>query len=234
MAFNFILRQLEKMEPQNALIKAFEIENRLYKLEGQLSVAYDGGIHTKHRHIKYHDFFIENIDENESVIDVGCGNGALTNDIAKKTRAKVMGIDFSKENIRFAKEHYKRANLEFIEGDVLKIAWNITADVVVLSNIIEHIEDRVVFLEALITKIKPKKVLIRTPIFERDWRVPLKKELGVEYFLDPGHFIEYRFDDFVSEMKEAGLKIESCKIRWGEIWAVCEPHHSQEIKLTAD
>ena len=68
----------------------------------------------------------------------------------------------------------------------------------------------------------PQKILLRVPIFERDWRVPLKEELGVDYRLDQTHFIEYRQDEFWKEIKEAGFEVDHFVVKWGEIWAeVC-------------
>jgi hypothetical protein len=57
------------------------------------------------------------------------------------------------------------------------------------------------------------------PLFERDWRVPLKQELGIDYRLDPTHCTEYTLESFASEMKDAGLKVTYQEVRWGEIWA---------------
>ena len=47
-----------KIDPKEALKFLFEFENKFYLLEGETSVKYGGGIHTKHKHIKYHDFFV--------------------------------------------------------------------------------------------------------------------------------------------------------------------------------
>jgi hypothetical protein len=62
-------------------------------------------------------------------------------------------------------------------------------------------------------------MLIRVPLFERDWRVPLKKELGVEWRLDPTHETEYTIESWAQEIEEAGLKVTHQEIRWSEIWA---------------
>lgn len=43
------------------------------------------------------------IDENSTVIDLGCGNGALTHKIAEMG-CKVIGIDGSEDMIKIAKE----------------------------------------------------------------------------------------------------------------------------------
>jgi hypothetical protein len=57
-------------------------------------------------------------------------------------------------------------------------------------------------------------------MFERDWQVPLKKELGIPYTLDPTHQIEYTEDEFKEEIYNAGFKIKELCINWGEFWAV--------------
>jgi len=56
-------------------------------------------------------------------------------------------------------------------------------------------------------------------LFERDWRVPLKKELGVEWRLDTTHETEYTLESFKEEIANAGLSITHLEVQWGEIWA---------------
>ena len=45
----------------------------------------------------------------------------------------------------------------------------IKADVIVLSNVLEHIEHRVSFLKSLVSEVRPQKVLIRVPYFKREY-----------------------------------------------------------------
>jgi hypothetical protein len=71
--------------------------------------------------------------------------------------------------------------------------------------------------------VHPERILIRVPLFERDWRVPLKKELGVEWRLDDTHETEYTLESFASEMQEAGLAVKHLEVRWGEIWVELFP-----------
>jgi len=66
-------------------------------------------------------------------------------------------------------------------------------------------------------------MLIRVPLFERDWRVPLKRELGVEWRLDSTHMTEYTLESFAEEIAGAGLSIIHQEVRWGEIWAEVRP-----------
>ena len=216
-----IRKIVEYDSPDEALKFLFELEKEIYLLEGQKAKQYGGGIHTKHKHIKYHDFFINNIKPYENVLDIGSGNGFLCFDMATKVKgAKVTGVELSEKNIEFARSHYNHENLKFIKGDVLKELPEGKFDVVTLSNVLEHIEERVDFLKSLKQHFNPERFIIRVPFFERDWRVPLKKELGMDYRLDPTHFIEYTQEKFLEELELSGLKTVNVEYRWGEIWCV--------------
>jgi SAM-dependent methyltransferase len=218
---NIIGRRASTLTAKESLKFLFELDDHLYKLEGQESIRYGNGLHTKHRHMKYHDYFIAQIDSGARVLDIGCGNGALAYDIARNvTDARVYAIDLDIENIKRAKRYFSHENIRYICGNALHDLPNEFFDVIVLSNVLEHLENRIIFLKEIQNKYHPDKYIIRVPMFERDWRVPLKIEIGMNYFLDPTHYIEYTFDAFNTELSKAGLVISSHKIQWGEIWAV--------------
>jgi len=69
-----------------------------------------------------------------------------------------------------------------------------------LSNILEHIENRVKFLNKI--KNLAPKILIRVPMINRDWITLYKKELGVEWRLDKTHYIEYTLESFEKELEK--------------------------------
>ena len=73
----------------------------------------------------------------------------------------------------------------------------------------------------LVAAARPSQILIRVPLFERHWQVPMRRELGVSYFSDPTHYIEHTLDEFAGEIDAAGLEITERLTLWGEIWAVC-------------
>tara|TARA_B100001964_G_C14100053_1_gene538871 strand:+ start:261 stop:1040 length:780 start_codon:yes stop_codon:yes gene_type:complete len=215
-------RKARALKPKEGLKFLFELDNSLYPLQGTLACAYDNGLHTKHRHTKYHDFFVEHVNPSERVLDVGCGNGALTYDIAKKVASgEVLGIDLNSENIAIADEKYSCQNVSYMIGDVLADGTLPTNhfDVVILSNVLEHLTERSNFLSMVWNKVNPKRILLRVPLFERDWRVPLKEELGIDWRLDPTHETEYTMESWSREIKDAGLTVTHQEIRWGEIWA---------------
>jgi ubiquinone/menaquinone biosynthesis C-methylase UbiE len=200
-----------------------DLDSRLYPLQGEAAVLFGDGIHTKHRHMDYHRFFTERIGEGERVVDIGCGVGAVAFDVASKCGALVTGIDLAEENIAIARERHSHPNLTCIHGDALTDLPSGPFDVVIMSNVLEHIEDRPGFLRETQRRLSPRRWLIRVPHFERDWRVPLKRELGVEWRLDPTHFTEHTVESFREETTAAGLRIVHLETRWGEIWSELVP-----------
>jgi len=221
-----IRNRVDDLTPDEALRLLFRLDTRLYQVQGRKAVEYGGGIHTKHRHIRYHDFFVARVRPGEKVLDVGCGMGAMAYDVAQEKGARVVGIDLNTDSIAMACERHSHPNVQYIVGDVLKDLPEGVFDVVILSNVLEHLPERAVFLRRLLELTKTSRFLIRVPLFERDWRVPLKKELDVEWRLDPTHEIEYTVEAFEAEQTAAGLSIAHQEIRWGEIWVEARPDGS--------
>lgn len=217
---NFRTKTLSAQEAARFLML---LDNKLYPFQGIAAVRYGNGLHTKHRHMKYHDFFVNRIRNNENVLDVGCGIGAVAHAVATRSGAKVTGIDLAQNNIEKACAEFSNDNVTYIVGDALTDLPLGRFDVVILSNVLEHIEKRVDFLRQLCLAAAPQRLLIRVPLFERDWRVPLKKELGLDYRLDATHYTEYTHESFRQEMAAAGLSITHLESRWGEIWAEAVP-----------
>lgn len=218
-----VQRRARALEPAEGLRLLLETEAALYPLQGELAVAYGGGIHTKHRHTRYHEFFQKGVHAAERVLDIGCGNGALALDVATKTGAEIVGIDLSARNIETARQRFSHPRIKYVHGDALKDLPGEHFDVIILSNVLEHLTGRPEFLRRVQAATSPRRYLIRVPLFERDWRVPLKKELGVEWRLDPTHETEYTLESFAEEMTAAGLRVVHQEVRWGEIWAELVP-----------
>lgn len=218
-----ILRLIQKrassLPPDESLRFLFRLDAALYALQGPLAVAYGGGKHTKHRHTSYHDFFVARVGAGERVLDIGCGTGDVAYDLVTKSNAIVDGVDLNPASIAEAKKRYTHPNLRFAVGDAKEVKPEKPYDVVLLSNVLEHLNGRPQFLREIVRLTGAGRVFVRVPLFERDWRVPLKKELGVEWRLDEDHKTEYTLDSFESEISEASLRIKHLEVHWGEIWS---------------
>lgn len=183
----------------------------------ELASILEGGKHPKHRITNYHQFFLSRVSGEDRILDVGCGVGFLAYQISAKAKG-VVGIDFSEPNIAYAKHHHQRSNLKFVFGDVTTYAFNESFDKIILSNVLEHIDDRVGLLKSL-SRISDT-ILFRVPMENRDWLTVYKKEIGVEYRLDVTHRLEYRKEVVESEAARAGWRVEEYEVQWGEFWAV--------------
>ena len=96
-----------------SLVKLYKY---LYRVITHLAVKYNNNIHPKHRLMNYHQFFIDNIVIDSNVLDIGCGNGNLTYDLAKKAR-KVVAIDFNRKSIQNAIKRFNKDNIRYIVGE---------------------------------------------------------------------------------------------------------------------
>ena len=194
-----------------------DLDNFIYQLTGNFAVKYGNGIHVKKRLINYIDYFeLQILKVGGPCIDIGCGDGELAKRISEN-KIYVLGIDKSKKMINKAKK-YESKYLRFLENDFLNIKTKKKFNVVILSNVLEHVNQRISFLTNIKKKLKPKFFIIRVPAFDRDWRVPLKKELGIEWRLDNTHFIEYTKETLLNELLRSNIEIIDCKSNWGEIW----------------
>lgn len=225
-AVNLVVRRARRLPPERALKLMFGVDTKLYDEQGHQSVRYGGGVHTKHRHMRYHDFFVDRIESGQRVLDIGCGIGAVAHDIADRSGASVVAIDLDERNISNALQKYPHERVDYRHGDALQDLPDETFDVVVLSNVLEHLDHRPRLLRRIQASTQAPLLLIRVPIFERDWRVPLKKELGMEWRLDADHETEYLVPQFQDEVQQAGLQVRAIDVRWGEIWAEVVPDAS--------
>lgn len=223
-AYQVVSEKVKTLSGEEALRLLFTLDTRFYYLEKKKAVEYGDGLHPKHRHMKYHDFFVSRVLPGSKVLDVGCGNGAVAYDVAIKRNANLVAIDLNEASILEAREKHSHPQIRYIVGDATKDLTEEKFDYVILSNVLEHIIDRKAFLLMIQESSSPDCILIRIPTFERDWRVPLKRELGLEWRLDVDHKTEYTIESFNTEMTEAGLRITHQEGRWGEIWAEVVPY----------
>lgn len=214
----FILESRDP-NPIKGLKRLFTLRDKIDWIINERAIAAEGGRHPKHRLIGYHKFFIDHIVDGQKVLDVGCGIGLVSQSIAiAHKNCEVLGVDMDEPRLSQAKASINLKNLKFIYGDATKLNFPGQWDVVVLSNVLEHIEARVTFLSSLIDVTKAKKILIRVPLFEREWQMAMKKELGLDYRSDCDHKIEHSLGELLSELDLSGLKVIELNAVWGEIW----------------
>jgi 2-polyprenyl-3-methyl-5-hydroxy-6-metoxy-1,4-benzoquinol methylase len=222
---SFFILESRNDDRKQSIKNLFLIKDKLDWIINERALKYGNGDHPKHKLTNYHQFFIERIKDGERVLDVGCGNGSVAISIAKShLNSFVTAIDLNKKNIKFAKEKQKvnnLKNLNFIYGDVNNCS-EIASDVVILSNVLEHIENRPSFIKNIQKLSGANIFLIRVPYFKRDWQIAFRKEIGMYYFSDRDHKIEHTLEELKQELKISNLIMNETIIIWGEIWTKCK------------
>ncbi len=211
------------------LIKpVLRLHNATYMLAGIFGKISESNVHPKHKILLYKEWFLEHINENDVVLDIGCNTGSLPRALSKKAES-VYGIEILEDLVNTARQYSGYNNVKYILGDATLYDYGLieSVSVITLSNVLEHIENRVEFLRKIIRQVhwkneNDKRLLIRVPMIERDWITLYKKEIGVEWRLDKSHFIEYTLEEFQEEMRMSEVDILNTEVKFGEIYAVCK------------
>lgn len=130
-----------------------------------------------------------------SILDIGCGDGYFTSLLAKRfPEARVRGFDFSETAIKFARQMCPQKNAEFAVGDAFADTEHY--DLVVATDVIEHVFDAGQFVTACVAKFTPGGggLFLSTPV-----RI---KEIPD----DPFHEHEFFFNELENFVGEQGLK----------------------------
>ncbi len=217
----FIKKIINNKSVLKFLFRLFSyVHNKAYVALSTIAILQNNGVHPKHRILNYHKFFVDHIDSNDTVLDVGCAHGNNAFDVAGKAKA-VVGIDIEQKYIDVAKKKFAKENLTYLVGDATTYNFGKKFDKIILSNVLEHIEHRVEFLK----KLHPltDTILFRVPMITRDWLPVYKKEQGVESRLDLTHFTEYTLEQAKDELAQSGWEFAEHSINFGEIWGVLVP-----------
>lgn len=103
---------------------------------------------------------------NLEILDAGCGGGLLSLPLAR-LGAKVHGIDLGKENIEQAVQESKKEGLNILFENIAVQALeerNKNYDLVICSEVLEHVDDPNEFINSLSKKIKNNGLLIVSTI----------------------------------------------------------------------
>jgi trans-aconitate 2-methyltransferase len=96
---------------------------------------------------------------NESILDIGCGDGKITAQIASyATQGFVLGTDFSEEMIEFAKQKFPHSdfpNLNFECRDARDLNYDGQFDLIVSFSCLHWIKEHLPILEGIKRALKP-------------------------------------------------------------------------------
>jgi ubiquinone/menaquinone biosynthesis C-methylase UbiE len=90
-----------------------------------------------------------------SVLDVGCGSGAITADIAQRVNGKVVGIDFSQHLIEMAQKNYGHIpNLSFEVANINDYVSDESFDLVIAARTLQWVNNPVEVVAKMVSLLK--------------------------------------------------------------------------------
>ncbi|MDC0061062.1 bifunctional 2-polyprenyl-6-hydroxyphenol methylase/3-demethylubiquinol 3-O-methyltransferase UbiG [Candidatus Pelagibacter sp.] len=149
------------------------------------------------------------------ILDIGCGGGLLSEPMSR-LGAEVVGIDASDRNIRIAKSHAKKSNLDikYLCSSPENFNSKTKFDVVLNMEIVEHVQDVDFFLKSC-AKLLKKNGIMFVATLNKTLKSYLFAIVGAEYVLRWLPVGTHEWDKFVKPndlidiLKKYDLKLDS-------------------------
>jgi 2-polyprenyl-6-hydroxyphenyl methylase / 3-demethylubiquinone-9 3-methyltransferase len=188
---------------------------------------------------------IEELDlkEGDNIIDLGCGDGFYLHLLSNlPIKLNLTGLDNDDWTISRTKINLKGKKIRIYKGDVTNMPFKTAAfDKVVISEVIEHIDNDIKALKEVKRILKPEGMMVLTtpnydyPLFwdpfnwilEHLFKTHIKRDFWNGIWL--GHVRLYRHEELSKVIARAGFKIEKTKDLTG--W--CLPFNHYLINVVA-
>ena len=164
--------------------------------------------------------FIDGFPRDTSVLDLGCGAGWLLGVLKARGFLNVRGLEI----VASVAAIVQSKGIPVVVEDVVEmlssssLSEGFRPDIVVLSELLEHLPDPVAVLRAVRTQLKPRLVLATTPSRDR-WAVRMKVRPLGDY--PPGHIWRWTKQGLLLAFERAGyteVTVRPTKPDGREIW----------------
>lgn len=152
--------------------------------------------------------------KNLSALDIGCGGGLLAEPLARMG-AKVTGIDATPEAIAAARSHARNSGLEidYRVTTIERFAPGKKYDLVIASEVLEHVADAESFLTGACSLLRPGGVIVVTT-FNRTLRSLALGIIAAEHILKVAPVGTHSWKKFLKPsevaavLRESGVQVE--------------------------
>jgi len=127
--------------------------------------------------LHYHPLLVTAVPSGGRVLDVGCGEGMLTRELAGRARS-VLGVDLDASSIELARATTSEANVEFLCADVLQHPFEPASfDAVVSVAVLQHLGTEA-GLRRLGQLVRPGGVLGIVGLASSEWPRDLPRDIA--------------------------------------------------------
>lgn len=179
---------------------------RLVKITGKSKEP----IHPKH-FLSQKPWFTKHLNEDDLVLDVGCGNGQNTIKISRVANS-VVGVDIDKKLLKIAKRSVDLLGIKNIKFEIVNLEeklkyQNHSFDKIIFLDVLEHLNNRYLILKEIKRILKPEGLLfIGVPNSQTSWK-KFQCSVGINSFSDPDHKVEFSENEISSLLNLHSFKI---------------------------
>src|SRR5580692_10853757 len=98
----------------------------------------------------------------KSILDIGCGSGIYAVDFARRGAKRVLGVDFSGNMLRLAREEATRRGVDeicdFRQADFSEAAFDEAFDVAIAMGVFDYLPDPAPFLQKMASVTRGKVI----------------------------------------------------------------------------
>jgi SAM-dependent methyltransferase len=142
------------------------------------------------------------------ILEIGCGPGIVVNAM-RAEGYDVWGVELGTPSVRQAAASYITTG---IPAQQLNASFRATVETVLLLDVIEHIEDEVIFLRSVLPAFPNCRCVIVT--------VPARQEVWSNYDDYYGHFRRYTRESLDNTLTEAGLTTQHTRYFFRSLYGI--------------
>jgi 2-polyprenyl-3-methyl-5-hydroxy-6-metoxy-1,4-benzoquinol methylase len=155
----------------------------------------------------------------KNILDIGCGNGFITKEIAKAfPNTRITAVDIEKEKVNYAKRYNKAGNVKYVQGNLFHLPFKKESfDLVICNEVLEHLAEykrAVIALAGLSSRYilvsVPNEPLFRIATFMRGRHLKTSGNM-------PGHVNNWSKRQIVNILKPHGRII---KLKTSTVWTI--------------
>ncbi len=147
--------------------------------------------------------YVQKSNDKLNLLDIGCGNGWFSANVAKQTPLNVYALDINKTELEQAARVFELNNLNFIYGNIFEnILDESVFDIITLNSSIQYFDNLNTLIKRLFFFLKDKGEIhiIDSPVYNRN-ELAGAKERTARYYISLGfpemakHYHHHTFDE---------------------------------------
>jgi len=153
------------------------------------------------------------------ILEIGCGNGWLSAQLAKKTSGQVVGMDINKEELTQASRVFGDiSNLKFISGDIRSAQLGDSSfEIIVFAASLQYFSSLKDVMQSAFRCLRPDgEVHIVDTIFYKKNNVDAARQRTKDYYTTLGfpEAINYYYHHCIEDLKNFSAKILYDPVSW--------------------